>query len=222
MRSDRYRDMILTIIAAALIVIALPRLETPEVQAAEEQPPETATEEQRPQMDPRFTLTHVGPLRWRLPFVMGYNDDLDTLFDECHTAISVLNTSSGSTEVEVGFWNYSAAGVGVATASVAAHDSWVVVTATSPGSNSSYPFVADTYKDTGEITRGFAEIWADDPRILVAAFLVCKDEAGAGGFAPTNAMTTIPAYPVGVTAEYFQAGMPATWTPPMAAPEVPE
>ena len=218
MRSDRYTKVVLTIIAVALCVIALPRLETPDVMAASERLPETAMAEQRPQEDSRFVPTRVGPLRWRIPFAMERNEDSSSLTDECHTSISFLNAAPGSTEVEVGFWNESGIGLGGTAATVAAHDSWVLGTS-SPGNNDLYPFRANRTVVTGLFYRGFAEVRADDPRILVAAFLVCRDDSGV---TRTNSMTTLPAYPVGATAQYFQAGMPATWTPPMVEPEVPE
>jgi hypothetical protein len=64
-------------------------------------------------------------------------------------------------------------------------------------------------------------VHADDPRILASAAIVCRDAAGSGA---TNieAMTDVATFPVGATMEYFQAGMPVSWTPPMAAPEAPE
>ena len=61
---------------------------------------------------------------------------------------------------------------------------------------------------------------ADDPRIEVASFQYCRD--GIGGGQNIASITQVPVYPVGATMEYFQAGMPTTWTPPMAEPEVPE
>ncbi len=65
---------------------------------------------------------------------------------------------------------------------------------------------------------GYALVNADDPRILVAAMLRCGEKDAKLPLTINN----IPAYPVGVTAEFFRAGMPAAWTPPMVAPEMPE
>jgi hypothetical protein len=56
---------------------------------------------------------------------------------------------------------------------------------------------------------------------MVSAVQYCR--TGLGGSGPkTVAHTSIPAYPVGATAEFSKAGMPASWTPPMVEPEVPE
>jgi hypothetical protein len=54
---------------------------------------------------------------------------------------------------------------------------------------------------------------------LASGYLVCRTGAG---FTTLASITAVDAYPVGATAQYFQAAVPATWTPPMAEPEVPE
>jgi hypothetical protein len=79
------------------------------------------------------------------------------------------------------------------------------------------PFILDVYADAGEFD-GYAHVNADDPRIVVTAMMRCGDN---DLHLPVT-ITSIPAYPVGATAEYFQAGIPPAWTPPIAEPEVPE
>jgi hypothetical protein len=74
-----------------------------------------------------------------------------------------------------------------------------------------------TLSGTGYLI-GYATVHAEDPRITTSAYLVCRE--ARTGYVPVEAITTIPAFPVGATAEYFVAGMPVNWTPPMA--EVPE
>jgi hypothetical protein len=76
---------------------------------------------------------------------------------------------------------------------------------------------------TGNFNGGFAKVRADDPRVLVGAFLTCKRDRATGfdQIDAVRALTNIPAFPVGATAQYFQAGMPSTWAPPMVRPEVP-
>ena len=59
-----------------------------------------------------------------------------------------------------------------------------------------------------------------DPRLVVSAYEWCRSAAGPGG--ALVAVNDVAAYPVGAALAYFQAGMPATWTPPMAEPELPE
>ena len=67
---------------------------------------------------------------------------------------------------------------------------------------------------------GYANVNADDPRILVTATVLCRD--GTSGASKILSQDELPAFPVGATMDYFQAGMPAGWTPPRATPEVPE
>ncbi len=76
---------------------------------------------------------------------------------------------------------------------------------------------------TGGASAGFAEfhghanVHADDPRVHVSSYMVCRDETGAS----TNLLSvnSIGASPVGATLQYFQAGLPAEWTPPVAEPD---
>jgi hypothetical protein len=68
---------------------------------------------------------------------------------------------------------------------------------------------------------GYALVTADDPQIMVSAFQFCRTGAG-WGVTGVLAQTNIPAYPVGATMEFFQAGMPMNWTPPLVVPETPE
>ena len=56
MRSDRYTKVVLTIIAVALCVIAVPRLETSEVMAASGQPEAVAA------VDPQQTDQDLSPI----------------------------------------------------------------------------------------------------------------------------------------------------------------
>jgi hypothetical protein len=55
---------------------------------------------------------------------------------------------------------------------------------------------------------------------MATARIYCRDATGIAANIVSD--QTIPAYPVGTTADFFQAGMPMSWTPPMAEPESPE
>ena len=67
---------------------------------------------------------------------------------------------------------------------------------------------------------GYASVHADDPRVHVSAYVICRD--GTIGTTNIVGMTQIGTSPVGATMEYFQAGMPMNWAPPMAVPELPQ
>jgi hypothetical protein len=81
------------------------------------------------------------------------------------------------------------------------------------------PYFAD---DDAQIAGfiGYANVNADDPRILVTATILCRE--GTSGASKIQSQNDLPAFPVGATMEYFQAGMPNGWTPPRATPELPE
>jgi hypothetical protein len=82
------------------------------------------------------------------------------------------------------------------------------------------PFHADETANLAEIQGGYARVHASDPRIQVAAFQYCRD--GQGNNKNIMSITQIPVYPVGATLEFYQAGVPEMWSPPMAGSEVPE
>ncbi len=226
MRSDRYTKVVLTVIAVALCTLALPRLDTAEVMAASGQPGAMAgiTQEQNlmPPMesvDPGSQRSRVPtstlPLRWRVSWAAMVRGNYYT---NCSTAIAVTNTTGSSVDVEV---EWMAGGVSLALRprSVLSYATTVWI----PDGASAVNNVPWYAHDVASIVdfMGSALVTADDPRILVSAFQYCRSGIGYAG--PTIlSQTNIPAYPVGATAEYFVAGMPATWTPPKAAPETAE
>ena len=81
------------------------------------------------------------------------------------------------------------------------------------------PMSSDKNSALVGIFEGSARVHSSDPRILVSAFMYCRTNTGV---VDLISVVDLPTYPVGVTLDYFRAGMPATWTPPMVAPEVPE
>jgi hypothetical protein len=59
---------------------------------------------------------------------------------------------------------------------------------------------------------------------MAVAFIDCKEDL-KNGFdvtLPIHGLMNIPAYPVGATADFFQASTRPLSLPPMAEPEVPE
>jgi hypothetical protein len=129
--------------------------------------------------------------------------------------VSVVNYAPTGTRVDVEFFDLSGVSMGVATdpsltpgtPDVFVTNSDVLIT----------PFLYDHLAFTVNFD-GYAQVNSSDPRIVVAAMMRCGDK----GAALPLTINSIPAYPVGATAEFFQAGMPMNWTPPLAEPELPE
>jgi len=169
-----------------------------------------------------LTVTRSGPLRWRVPAVAERDGDRKT-DDECHTVFSILNVAPTDIEVEIAIHSQDNVFVAGATRTVAPDTSHTFMTATSGISFPGYPFTPPTALWTDHLRNGFGHVWADDPRIIAAAFLICTENfTSIDDSIKHISPSTIPIFPVGATAQFFHAGMPATWTPPMAAPEVPE
>jgi hypothetical protein len=230
MRANRYRDFMLTVIAVALCEIALPRLESPEAVAASRQPEEAVVagpqqsvmspnEEADPASRGPRAPTSTLPLRWRVSWAALETGDFDTW---CSTAIAVANTTAAAVEVEVEWISSGGSSLALRPETVPGYQQVVWIPDTLIPDVNPVPWIAsDTINPGIADFKGFALVTATDPRIMVSAFQYCRSTSGVSG-AVVVAQTNIPAYPVGATMEYFQAGMPAAWTPPIAEPEVPE
>jgi hypothetical protein len=230
MRGNRYRDLMLTVIAVALCVIALPRLESPEAIAATSRAEEaTVAGPQQSVMSPNEKAdtasqgprapTSTLPLRWRVSWAALETGDFDTW---CSTAIVVANTTAAAVNVEVEWMSSGGSSLALKPAAVPGYQQAVWIPDTLIPDVNPVPWFATEFMDPGIADfKGFALVTATDPRIMVSAFQFCRSTSGVSG-AVVVSQTNIPAYPVGATMEYFQAGMPVNWTPPMAEPEVPE
>ena len=225
MRSDRYTKVVLTVIAIALCVIALPRLETAKAMAASRQPEATPVDQGASPLveqpaPPRAPVgpTSTLPLRWRVSWASLNTGELETF---CSTAVVVTNTTNSATEVEVEWMKHSGISAALQLETVPAYQTFVWVLETATEVINPVPWRIDNDATISSGFKGHALVNSDDPRIMVSAYQYCRTDKDYPG--PTIlAQTNIPAYPVGATAEYFQAGMPVTWTPPMVEPEVPE
>jgi hypothetical protein len=235
MHSDRMTKVLLAAIAAGLWMLVLARAGTSEA-TAEAVGAAASLDLQRDSGQDEVSHTMRSerarptgpaapsgmPLRWRVSYAAAFDDDVSGN-NECATVVNLLNTAPVSVSIDVEFYDDNPSLVGTASLSLAPGDSHNVVTY---AASLSYPipFKYDSYVFTGDFVGGFAEVHGDDPRILVSAFMTCRKDGGAVN---TNAlelrgMTNVPAFPIGATMEYFQAGLPATWTPPLVEPEEPE
>ena len=161
--------------------------------------------------------TATLPMRWVVP---GVHESVNVNGAYCSTAITVTTAFNVTTFLAVQVEFFDDIGLSMGT--------FVGVPHGAPGVRTTYitdsevtPIwtVVDGDADLSNFT-GSATVHSDDPRIMVTAFEWCRSGTGAA----TTLLTVrdLPAYPIGATLEYFQAGMPTTWTPPMAAPEEPE
>jgi hypothetical protein len=227
MPSDRYTKFVLTIIAMALCAMALPRLETPEVMAASGQAEAMAAvaPQQSGQAVNSVSSTanesstmaraSTKPLRWR---VMNAFHDADSNNSICGTVVTVRNLAPVTVSVDVQWFNNLGFSEGLSTQSIsptAPRAFWT---------NNNVNLAPFSLQGTVTLTSdfsGWANVHADDPRILASAAIVCRDVAGTGA-SNIEAMVDVATFPVGATMEFFQAGMPASWVPPVAVSEMPE
>ena len=215
MSPDRYTKVVLTVIAVALCVIALPRLEAPEAMADSGHPRVARMEVPAGEAGLGAAPALAGPLRWTVGYAAAWDDETSGL-NECSTALTLVSSAPGPVSADVWFINKSGSLVGSVSFSLAPGDPYNVMAL--GGGGNTWPLEADDYASTGFFTGGIARVYADDPRVLVTAFLMCKEGWTAGVSSNGQAVRSIahiPAYPVGATMDFFQAGMPTTWTPPI-------
>ena len=226
MQSDRYTKIVLTVIAVALCALTLTQMETPEVMAASGRPEAAAVEmkaeEPQAQEGSRFTITTVGPLRWWISYAAEYHPN-QTGANECHTSVSLTGTGPGTVEVEVHFTGQDGTVLSARTGTVPHGGTLVFQTNSGEGSGSRI-VNPDVYANTGMFKNGYARVYADDPRVMAVAFVDCMEDLADGGATalPIHGLLNIPAYPVGATADIFQAAMRPLSLPPMADSELPE
>ncbi len=224
---------VLTVIAVSLCTIALPRIEMPEVMAASGRQGELAKEMTEAELPSpvgspperpagSYSWPFPGPpsssgsaalqLRWRVRHAVLYYIENNV---NCLPIVSVRNIGPSSTEVTVDWSDHN---------STSAHSSTFSVAGGATGNwglkrlgitNYSEPFVIQHWGSISSNFRGSVHVQSDDPRISVAAFLRC-DTAPADRL-PAS-VNSLPADPVGATLEYFLAGMPAEWRPPVEGP----
>ena len=156
------------------------------------------------------------PLRWRASHA-AETAELAGLTDFCMTMVVVMNTTNSSVSAELEW--FSAPGTLLVTESFSLSALQVKYVGTDDQVLVG-PFGMDVDSNQADFT-GFAQVYASDPRIIVSAYLICRDALGD----PANltAMLPIPAYPVGESLDYFQATAPVLGGfPPVAVPKAPE
>jgi len=214
--------VVLTVIAVCLSALTLTVIDLPEF-ATEAEATVAPASSSAPQdlMKPGGETGPVGapaatlPLRWKVSWAV---EDVTAY---CGTAVIVTNDTASTVNVQVEWFHYTGTSRGYSSLAVIAFGQriWVSSGPYGPTEIDPKPYYPDQSEDLGYLL-GYARVHADDPRIQVAAVQYCRDGLDTDKNIVT--ITQIPVRPVGATMEYFQAGMPATWTPPMVVPEVPE
>ena len=154
------------------------------------------------------------PLRWYVDFALKKSSD--TYDTYCVTSVIGRNLSPSELTFQVE-WLDDTGSLGYNECLIPAGRTRTVTTGFTP---LSYPFLWGVYSDLTEFT-GNANVHADDPRVHVSAYIVCRDAPATTG--KIVGMTTVGVSPVGASAEYFQAGIPASSEMPrVTVPEAPE
>jgi hypothetical protein len=228
MRSDRITKFLLGLIAVGLWALTMTQVGMPAAGATEPTSPFTGSPvaaDPQPGATPHVPVvemtpvppppgpTSTLPLRWRVAWAALETGSAETW---CSTAVVVTNTTAASVTVEVEWMQSAGTAIVLNSKQLSGYQAGVWGL---DGINN-LPWAVDHMNAIVDF-KGYALVTANDPRIMVSAFQYCRTDSS-----PTTATvlahTNIPAYPVGATMEYFQAGMPATWTPPMVEPDVPE
>lgn len=198
--------LVLTVIAVALSVIALSLVDVPLLASAvalAESPTGVSPEE----------ATSTLPLRWRVPLARHKNSSIAGTLD-CGTVVSVVGFAPNSINVDVEFFHSQGVSAGLASRTLAPTKSATFVSALGV---SLTPFSGESANTPG--FTGYALVFANDPRIFVGAYLICTEDSVSGTSFPRS-ITNLSAYPVGTTAQFFQAGTPEMApASPLAEPE---
>jgi len=223
MRSDRHTRVSLTLISVYLLVLALAVVGQPNMgaraEAAATPSPQASLANSPKPGDPVGSIrvpTATLPLRWRIPWVSEYSSGTT----HCGTAIAIVNARHSQVNVEVELFDYLSVSQKMQSSAIPASRQILMVSGGDRTTDTDYrPFFPDWLLDISDIIAGYGRVHADDPRIEVAAFQYCRDAQGTS--ANIVSITQIPVYPVGSTADFFQAELPTETPSLLAAPEAP-
>jgi hypothetical protein len=139
------------------------------------------------------------PLRW---FVGHASEATGATTTYCTTTVVVNNRAPGAVVIQVEWFRYDGLSYGYSGKTLSADNSYNFWADTDVNPS---PFGNGISADLGAFV-GYATVHADDPRILVSAYVVCRD--GTGTAAHLIGVSEVAAFPVGETLDYFQAGSP--------------
>jgi hypothetical protein len=149
------------------------------------------------------------PMRWRVSFAAE-----NTSLSFCGTAVVVTNLTSDTLDVEVEWVDDNGDRYVLDYGFIDPLDSdrWIT-----DDEVLNYPFQWNQNANLGDF-RGYAIVYASDPRVMASAFLYCR--SGTGASTSLVSISNIPTFPVGATLDLFQAAVPAMGGAPVV--EVPE
>jgi hypothetical protein len=198
------------VVPVCCLMLALSQMNAPRAEA--ESPQSSSVLEGAPEQQGRAAAATL-PLRWRVTPIAHLEGVANRY---CGSQVIVKNLTNSTVTVEVEWFHSGGGAAAIDTGSIYFQKQASFATSLDirPVMN------VNQVSDIAEITHGFVNVHASDPRILVSAIYYCNSTTGNA--AANVSMMNVPAYPVGATAQYFQAGMPARWTAPMAEPESPE
>ena len=231
MRTDRTLKFLLAMIVVSLWALTLTQVGTPVAGAAESAQPLDETpamgasrQSAAPgakQADPNPGISKAPtsplPLRWRVSWATLVTG---TSYTYCGTAVIVTNTTNAGIDVDVEFMKDNGTSAGRASETITAYGNYTAITVGPSLTVNVGPYFYDDHIATGDFS-GYALVGGDDPRIMVSAFQFCRSSTGYSG-AIVRSHTNIPAFPVGASAEFFQAGLPTRWAPRVAVTEEPK
>jgi len=215
MQTDRATKVLLALIAAGLWIPVLSQLDISEARAtsapvvASSEADWLASDETGSgPLPPASAL----PLRWR---VAQLSEMEGVGGGSCMTFIKVQNLSGSSVSVDVEMYGFGGSFLENISASVSTSGTgwWATDDVIKPE-----PFKVDHSADLANFYGGYAKVFADDPRILVSAYHLCR--TGTGPSSELISIDSIPSYATGASMEFFQAGMPTmAGDPSVAGPE---
>ncbi len=160
------------------------------------------------------------PIVWRVSFATRETGSNSS----CNTPIAIHNPSATTANVEVEWfhsWGAPLPDIAVRSMAPATIASFMSRDSVSSNRVNTNPFWINTNYSTilaGDFD-GYAYVYSDNPRIIVSAFVTCRTDLGLDSGVDIVSNANVPAYPVGMALEYFQAGAPGASIPPALVAE---
>jgi len=223
MRADWTTKSLLAVIAASVCLIAFAPSGSPGPALPEPGPlsQQAGTEKRVPVR--LSTGPATLPLRWHVPFARLETSSSDT---HCGTSILVTNPTSGLVKVEVEYFeSLIGASLGYSPLSIGGGEVvtfWPVEQEVGTYIMVNQSPLASNFQVIVEIGDfdGRATVHADDPRIIVTAFMVCRTANGIETGQTIVGLVNLPTFAVQDTLSFYQASMPANRpSTPVALPE---
>jgi len=200
MAPDRFTKVFLAVLAIGVWVLALAYVGTPAVLATDSHEAVVGSVSLEPVSSEEIvtgTPAVTYPLRWYVSLV---HHEVIGGSVTCKTVVMVANLHSSSVDVAIQFFDDTGTVLATPSGTVAAGGTYFVGTDELNGLDGDYPTTGT------HLIPGHARVYATHPKIIVSDFIEC----------PTGAVS-VTNYPVGATADFFQASLPGTGVMPRYA-----